>query len=232
MGQRVLLGYRRYDPMGTNLTTIRVLVVDDHRMLRDALVDALGDEPGFDVVGSVDSLAGAKEFLGGREVDVILLDQRLPDGRGTGAVSELRGLSPGSRVIVISGEANTALLSEALAAGCVGLISKSESIVFLAESIRAAHRGTAVFSPSSVAVISAVHQMHADPRALTRRESEILVLIAEGRSTGEIAHQLDVSVHTLRNHVRNVLLKLGTHSRLEAVTLAIREGLIPPLGED
>ncbi len=206
---------------------IRVLVVDDHRMFRQAVAAALDEEADVEVVESVGSLADARRSLETTDVDVILLDQRLPDGQGTHAAAELRALRPRARVVLVTAAAEASVLSEALAAGCVGFVTKGDSIEELAAAVRAAATGATAVSPGMLGRLTGP-----DPRGeslaepLTQRETAVLLFLADGLSNEEISRRLFISIHTLRNHIQSIIGKLGAHSKLEAVSVAIREGLI------
>lgn len=207
---------------------IRVFVVDDHRMFRQAVAAALDEETDMEVVDSVGTLADARRLLQVTEVDVVLLDQRLPDGQGTHAAAELRALRPGARVVLVTAAAETSVLSEALAAGCAGFVTKGDSIEELAAAVRAAATGATAVSPGMLGRLTG-----ADGRSessliepLTPRETAVLLCLADGLANEEISRRLFISIHTLRNHIQSIIGKLGAHSKLEAVSIAIREGLI------
>jgi len=141
--------HARGDPMqGTPSRVIRVLLVDDHMMFSQTVAAALNEEADIRVVDCVGSLADARSHLEVTEVDVILLDQRLPDGQGTHAAAELRAIRPGVRVVLVTAAVDPALFSEALAAGCVGFVTKGDSIDVLAAAVRAAASGATTVSPA------------------------------------------------------------------------------------
>ena len=221
--------HARGDPMqGTPSRVIRVLLVDDHMMFRQTVAAALNEEADIRVVDCVGSLADARSHLEVTEVDVILLDQRLSDGQGTNAAAELRAIRPGVRVVLVTAAVDPALFSEALAAGCAGFVTKGNSIDELAAAVRAAASGATTVSPAMRG-----HLTGADGKgsgysgdALTHRETAVLLLLADGLSNQEISERLFISINTLRNHIQNIISKLGAHSKLEAVSIAIREGLI------
>jgi DNA-binding NarL/FixJ family response regulator len=219
---------------GAPSRSIRVLVVDDHRMFGQAVSAALDEEPDIDVVDNVANIADARSRLEKTDVDVILLDQRLPDGRGTHAAAELRAIRPGVRVILLTAAAEPSVLSEALAAGCAGFVTKGDSIDELAAAVRAAATGATTVSAGMLGRLTGMRPNASvtATESLTRRETEVLMLLADGLTNAEISERLFISVHTLRNHVQNIISKLGAHSKLEAVSIAIREGLISPDSPD
>ena len=211
--------------------TIRVFIIDDHRMFTQAVAAALGEESDMEVVGTVDTLADARSHLQSAEVDVILLDQRLPDGQGTHAAAELRAICPGSRVVLVTAAAEPSVLNEALASGCAGFVTKGDSIDALAAAVRAAASGATAVSPSMLSRLTSPSTSESSlTEPLTPRETAVLLFLADGVSNDEISKKLFISIHTLRNHIQSIISKLGAHSKLEAVSIAIREGLITAPG--
>ena len=208
---------------GAPSRTIRVFIIDDHRMFTQAVAAALTEEPDMEVVGTVDNLADARRELEKVEVDVILLDQRLPDGQGTHAAAELRALRPGAKSV----------LNEALAAGCAGFVTKGDSIDALSAAVRAAAEGATPVSPAMLnRLMSGNPNGSSLTEPLTPRETAVLLFLADGMGNEEISKRLFISIHTLRNHIQSIISKLGAHSKLEAVSIAIREGLITAPGND
>jgi DNA-binding NarL/FixJ family response regulator len=219
---------------GTPSRVIRILLVDDHVMFSQAVAAALNEEPDIRVVDCVSSLAEARSHLETTEVDVILLDQRLPDGQGTHAAAELRAIRPGARVVLVTAAVDPAVLSEALAAGCAGFVTKGDSIDELAAAVRSAASGATSVSSGMLGRLTGTdgHGAGYSGEPLTHRETAVLLFLADGLSNQEITERLFISIHTLRNHIQNIISKLGAHSKLEAVSIAIREGLITtPAGE-
>ena len=213
--------------------TIRVFIIDDHRMFTQAVGAALTEEPDMDVVGTVDNLADARRELQNVEVDVILLDQRLPDGQGTHAAAELRAIRPGAKVVLVTAAMDPSVLSEALAAGCAGFVTKGDSIDALSAAVRAAAEGATPVSPAMLnRLTSGAPNGSSLTEPLTPRETSVLLFLADGMSNEEISKRLFISIHTLRNHIQSIISKLGAHSKLEAVSVAIREGLNTAPGND
>ncbi len=218
---------------GATSRTIRVFIIDDHRMFTQAVAAALTEEPDMEVVDTVENLASARERLEHLEVDVILLDQRLPDGQGTHAAAELRALCPGAKVVLVTAAMEPSVLNEALAAGCAGFVTKGDSIDALAAAVRAAASGATPVSPAMLTRITGGNSNNSSlTEPLTPRETAVLLFLADGMSNEEIAKRLFISIHTLRNHIQSIISKLGAHSKLEAVSIAIREGLITAPGND
>ncbi|GAA2140353.1 response regulator transcription factor [Nocardioides koreensis] len=207
----------------------RVLIVDDHEVLASSLSRVLDDEPDLVSVGIAGTLERARAMIRTTAPDVVLLDHRLPDGDGVDAIAELRALRPSMKVVVLTATASDHVLVSAVEAGASGFVSKSRSLGELTSAVRAAASGEAVISPEMLArLLPRLHRSgRPGPTDLTEREREVLGLLAEGLSNAAIAEQLVVSVHTVRNHVANLSAKLGAHSKLEALSIAVREGLLP-----
>ena len=205
----------------------RLLIVDDHRMFVDSLVRLLDDEPDLVVVGLAYTIADAVRVIGGLSPDVVLLDYRLPDGDAPACLAQLHDAAPAARVLVMTGLSDEATLSAARAAGSHGVVTKDRAAHDLVESIRAVARGSTIAAPAPEAPGRSRVRAAAE-RPLSTREREVLAQLAAGRSTDEIARALAISPVTVRNHIQRILPKLGAHSRLEAVALAIEAGIIAP----
>lgn len=208
---------------------IRVLIVDDHDVLGSSLAHALGDEDDIVAVGVAGSLARARELIATTTPDVVLLDHRLPDGNGVDAIAELRELRPSMQVVVLTASPAEQVMLGAVQAGASGFLSKTRSLAEVTGAVRAAAAGEAVISPEMLARLLPRMQRGGATRhtALTEREREVLSLLADGLTNAAIAERLVVSVHTVRNHVANLSAKLGARSKLEALSIAMREGLLP-----
>jgi len=209
---------------------IRVLVVDDHQVLADSLVRVLGAEEDIEPVGVAPTLARAMAMVAEHRLDVVLLDHALPDGEGADAVRPLLDAHPGLQVVMLTASTSDRVLGAALEAGAAGFISKSSGLDELVGAVRAAARGDAVVSPQLLGRLLA--RMRRDAQGvghdLTERERELLGLLAKGLTNVAISEQLFLSVHTVRNHIANLSAKLGAHSKLEALAIAVREGLVEP----
>jgi two-component system response regulator DevR len=208
---------------------VRVLVVDDHEVLASSLAHVLDAEPDMTCVGVAGSLQRARSLLSTASPDVVLLDHRLPDGDGVGAIPELRSIRPSVRIVVLTASAADHVLVAAIEAGASGFLSKTRSLGEVTAAVRAAATGEAVISPEMLARLlprlgRRDGSQHQD---LTEREREVLGLLAQGLTNAAIAERLVVSVHTVRNHIANLSAKLGAHSKLEALSIAVREGLLP-----
>jgi DNA-binding NarL/FixJ family response regulator len=210
---------------------VRVLIVDDHEVLSASLAAVLGDQPDLEVVGTAGTIARARTLMETTAPDVVLLDHRLPDGEGVAAIGELRAIRPSVGIVVLTASAADHVLVAAIEAGAAGFVSKTRGLQEVTSAVRAAAAGEAVISPELLArLLPRLHRGGGSPRGeLTEREREVLSLLADGLSNAAIAATLSVSVHTVRNHIANLSAKLGAHSKLEALSIAVRDGLLPDL---
>ncbi|MEV4314309.1 response regulator transcription factor [Actinocrispum sp. NPDC049592] len=204
---------------------IRVLLVEDHDMVAEAIGLALDQADGISVVARADSIATA--FAQRCDPDLILLDRRLPDGDGVEAISDLTAVT-GARVLVLTGEATAAVATRVAEAGGSGLVLKTSRLEELVGAVRKVAAGEAVFDPTLLASVLArlTGRVPGSNAALTPRERETLLLLAEGHNTADISERLGVARNTARNHVQRILEKLGARSQLEAVAIARREGML------
>ena len=209
---------------------VRVLIVDDHEMFATSLRMALSHETDIDVVGTATTLGQARNLLVTLEPEVVLLDHRLPDGLGVDSIGELTRLRPEAKVVVLTAAAEDSMLVTATEAGCAGFLLKTSPLEELVAAVRSAAAGEMLVSTELLSrLLNRLRADREEPAAdLTAREREILQLIAEGLTNAAIARRLFISVNTVRNHVQSLLAKLGAHSKLEALSVAVREGLITP----
>jgi DNA-binding NarL/FixJ family response regulator len=197
-------------------------------LVAETLRRSLAGEPDMVVVGCVGSVAAAVEEARRQHPDVMVMDFRLPDGTGAEATERIRAEHPATEVVMLTGQSSGATLAQALEAGCSGFVAKEGRFDELIETIRAVVRGEVRVPRTLVDDLA----RHLRPRAaslgsdLTAREKEVLALLAAGHSTSQMVDELFVSVHTVRNHIRNILTKLQANSRLEAVAVATRLNLI------
>ena len=210
----------------------RLLIVDDHDMFADSLRLALSAEADLDVVGTAATLAQARNMVSTTAPDVVLLDHRLPDGLGVDSIADLKLLRPEANIVVLTAAAEDSMLVAATEAGCAGFILKTSPLDELVAAVRTAAAGEIMVSSDLLGrLLNRLHHQYDRPASdLTAREREILQLIAEGLTNGAIATRLFISVNTVRNHVQSILAKLDAHSKLEALSVAIRDGLIDPPG--
>ena len=210
---------------------IRVLIVDDHNVLASALAVVLDAEEDIRSVGVATTLGQATDMVETTQPDVVLLDHRMPDGDGVAAIPELRARRPSAGIVVLTASSADHVLLSAIEAGASGFLSKTRSLDEVTAAVRAAAAGESVISPEMLARLLPRFG-RGNPQAadeLTEREREVLALVAEGLSNAAIAERLVVSVHTVRNHIASLSAKLGAHSKLEALSIAVRRGLLPDL---
>jgi DNA-binding NarL/FixJ family response regulator len=207
---------------------IRVVVVDDHEMFAQGLTAVLGADPSIEVVATAGTVEAGLAAARLHAPDVVLMDYELPDGDGASATERIKADVPNAQVVMVTSFDDEGILVRAIEAGASGFITKHKAIQEVAAAVRAAHAGEALISPSMLARL--LPKLRQNPRGLgsdlTAREVEVLKLLAAGVSNQQIAEELVLSLHTVRNHVQNVITKLGAHSKLEAVATAVREGLI------
>ena len=216
------------DPHPGDEDRIQVLVVEDQDLFAEALVRLLTTADGITVTGRAGSVEEAVRVAREAEPDVVLLDWMLPDGTGADAARTIRAGLPETKAIVLSGWPDEDLLAAAIDAGCSAVLNKNRAFDDLLHTIREVQKGDVTLPLSSLPSVLArirtpVGVAGAD---LTSRELEVLSLLAEGLSTEAISERLVISVHTVRNHIQRIIMKLGAHSKLEAVSMALRQGII------
>ncbi|MCO5986369.1 response regulator transcription factor [Actinoallomurus spadix] len=204
---------------------MRVLIVDDHPVVRQGLRTFLGVQEDIEVVGEAADGAEAVSRAEALRPDVVLLDLKMPGVDGTTALGELRARGVGSRVIVLTSVGEREHVLPAVRAGASGYLYKDVDPHALVQAIRAVHDGHMLFAPEAAEAMLAPAQADPGAGALTEREREVLVQIARGRSNREIARALVVSEKTVKTHVSNILLKLGLQDRTQAALYAVRHGL-------
>jgi NarL family two-component system response regulator LiaR len=210
---------------------IRVLLVDDHAVVREGLRTFLELQEGVEVVGEAEDGQGALREAERLRPDVILMDLVMPELDGVGAMRELRRLLPRSRVIVLTSFVDDERLLPAIQAGASGYLLKDVQPRELARAVRAAHAGEALLDPLVAArLVEAIARPPGEepPERLTPREREVLELIGRGLSNKRIAFELGVSEKTVKTHVGHVLAKLGVTDRTQAALYAVRAGLLSP----
>ncbi|MDX9990667.1 MAG: response regulator transcription factor [Anaerolineales bacterium] len=206
---------------------IRILLVDDHAMVRRGLATFLMAFDDFQLVGEADNGEAALRLCAEVLPDVILMDMVMPNMDGATATHAIRQKYPQIQVLVLTSFKEELLIRKALQAGAIGYLLKDVSAEELARAIRAARAGHATLSPEAAQVlVETAHQPPAPGLDLTEREREVLALLIEGLNNTQIAGELTVSPSTIKSHVSNILSKLGVASRTEAVSLALRQGLV------
>jgi two-component system, NarL family, response regulator LiaR len=208
---------------------IRVLVVDDHAVVREGLRTFLGLQEGVEVAGEAGDGEEAVRQAEALRPDVVLMDLVMPRLDGVGAMRELRRRLPSARVIVLTSFADDERLLPAIRAGAAGYLLKNAQPQEIARAIRAAHDGQALLDPSVAArLVEAIAQPAGEPprEPLTAREREVLELVARGMSNKRVAVELGIAEKTVKTHVAHVLAKLGVADRTQAAVVALRSGLI------
>ena len=206
---------------------IRVMLVDDHMMVRRGLMTFLKVFDDLQLAGEVESGEAAIQLCAEVQPDVILMDMVLPAMDGATATRVIRQKFPQIQVIALTSFKEGELIKNALEAGAIGYLLKDVSADDLARAIRAAHSGRATLSPEAAqALVQNANQPPMPGLDLTEREREVLSLMIEGLNNTQIAGRLTVSSSTIKSHVSNILSKLGVSSRTEAVALALRNHIV------
>jgi DNA-binding NarL/FixJ family response regulator len=212
---------------------IRVLLVDDHRLLTGTLSRTLEREPDIAVVGVAATVDDVRT-LPRQPVDVVLMDYRLPDGTGCDATRAIKARWPRARVVMLTAVQDDETLLESIQAGADGYLTKDRAVEEVVEAVRAAWAGETLLPRSVIVgiaqrVAAARDQAERPPiEALTPRELEVLRALVDGLSSREICERLFIAPNTLRTHVQNIMGKLRVHSKLEAVAFALRHRLVEP----
>ncbi|HVC26442.1 MAG TPA: response regulator transcription factor [Acidimicrobiales bacterium] len=214
------------DPTGE----VTVMIVDDHATFADALRHALRAEPGIEVVAVATDAAGARRLASQTRPAVALVDHRIGDDDGIELVRELHGAFPDMQLVMLTATTEESTVLHAIEAGCAGYVLKASPLETVVAAVRSAARGDAVVPPALLARLlprlREADRSRGQSGALTERELDVLRLLARGRANAAVAGELSISVNTVRNHVQNILTKLGAHSKLEAVAKARESGLI------
>jgi len=203
---------------------IRLLIADDHPIVRDGIRGMFAGDPGFEVLGEAGDGARAVELARALNPDVILMDLRMPVMDGVAAIKELARLGIGARVLVLTTYDTDRDVLPAIEAGATGYLLKDTRREDLVAAVRTAARGESVLSPSVATRLVGQVRTPADP--LSARELEVLELIAQGTTNREVAARLFISEATVKSHLLHIYAKLGVNDRAAAVAAAFRRGLI------
>ena len=210
-------------------TVIRVLLADDHPVVREGLRGMLAAEPDIDVVGEAGSGDEAVSLGGALRPDVILMDLRMPDGDGVSAITRIREEQPRARILVLTTYDTDADILRAVEAGATGYLLKDTQRAALVSAIRGAARGETVLAPLVAGRL--VSRMRTPPKeALSAREAEVLAQVARGLTNAEIGRVLYISEATVKTHLGRACAKLGVSGRTAAVTKAMQTGALPAPG--
>jgi DNA-binding NarL/FixJ family response regulator len=210
--------------MSSDPSTIRILTVDDHPLIRLGIATLVGPEADMKLVG--EAANGCEAIAKFRECnpDVTLMDLQMPDMNGIDAMIAIRGEFPEARIIVLTTYAGDVQVLRALKAGAQAYMMKNLVHKELLQTIRAVHAGRKTMSPEVAAQVAA----YAGDEALTSREIDVLRLIAGGCANKEIGALLSITEETVKSRVKNILLKLGANDRTHAVMIAVKRGIIEP----
>ena len=213
-------------------TRLRVLLADDHRMLREGLRRTL-EENGLEVVAEADDGEEAVRFALETEPDVVVMDVTMPNVDGVEATRQLRAQRPDARIVMLTMHSDQDIVANAIRAGASGYLTKDCSSEELVSAIESVAGGETVLSPGLAGAMlqevqklgRAANQSATEP-IITKREEEVLQLIADGLSTPEVADQLYISLKTVKNHLASIYQKLDSRDRTQAVVRAVRMGII------
>jgi DNA-binding NarL/FixJ family response regulator len=216
------------------MSAIRVLIVDDHAIVRDGIRALLGHAEDIDVVGEAGGGRDAIALARAESPDVILMDIAMPDLGGLEATLEIHKERPASKIIVLSQYSDPAYVKRALKSGASGYVLKKAAGADLVSAIRAVNRGGLVLDPDvardaitgETATADAVAAQDDPYEQLTDREKQVLKLVAEGRSNKEVAELLGISVKTAMSHREHLMFKLRAHNRTDVIRFALRHGVI------
>lgn len=210
--------------------TIRLMLADDHRMLREGLRRSMNDQ-GFDVVGEARDGEEAVRLADDLHPDVILMDVTMPEMDGVEATRQIKHDRPDVRVVMLTMHADQEVLASAIRAGASGYLVKDCSTEEIASAVRMAASGETALSPQLAAsMLDEVRKLdqpaNEEDRVITKREEEVLQLIADGCSTPEVAERLYISQKTVKNHLASIYQKLDARDRTQAVLQAVRMGIV------
>ena len=206
---------------------IRVMLVDDHTMVRKGLATFLKTFDDLELAGEAENGTTAIQLCGEILPDVVLMDMVMQEMDGATVTRAIRQQFPSVQIIALTSFKEGDLVKNALEAGAIGYLLKDVSADELAKAIRAAHSGRTTLSPEAAqALVQTANQQPGPSIDLTEREHEVLALIVEGLNNTQIAGRLTISPSTVKSHVSNILSKFGVANRTEAVTLALRNGLV------
>lgn len=217
------------------MTRIRILVVDDHTLIRQGIVGLLESQADIEVVGQAGNGQEALQASRDLQPDVILMDLAMPGANGLDITREIKRQQPGVQVVILTIHDREDYLFQALRAGASGYVLKGADVQDLLAAVRSAHRGEVYLYPTVTRTLVADYLRRAragEDRAsldgLSDREREILGLIAQGMTTPEIAASLFLSPHTVQSHRDHIMAKLGLHSKAALIRYAIERGLVAP----
>jgi len=209
---------------------IRLMLVDDHKMLRQGLRRSL-EEEGFSIVAEAADGTEAVRLAPAIKPDVVLMDVSMPDMDGIEATKRILAVDPERRIVMLTMHGDATVIEQAIKAGAVGYLTKDCSIDEVVEAIRMAANGETALSPQlAQTMLKEVRKIHGaekeEERVISKREEEVLQLIADGCSTPEVAAKLYISQKTVKNHLASIYEKLNARDRTQAVLTAVRLGIV------
>ena len=219
----------------TTEPNIRILVADDHAVVREGIRHVLATQHGFDIAGEAASGADAVRLAGECDPDVVVLDVSMPEGTGLEVIADVRRAAPDARVLILSVHDEAEYVLQAVRAGAHGYLRKDSSPAELRDAVRAVDRGESVFSPAMTARLTDALRVESGRLAresrlalLTGRERDVLEGIATGETNKEIAARYGISPRTVETHRESLMRKLEIHNVAGLTRLAVEEGLVQP----
>ena len=213
---------------------VRILLIEDHATVREALAATFEREEGFEVVGQAGSIEEARGMLGMESVDVAVVDLGLPDGYGGDLIKDIREANPHAQALVLSASLERAQIAQAVQSGAAGVLNKTAPLDEVVGAVERLRAGETLMPLSEVVEMlrfagarrEEEHEARRAVESLTPREREVLQALAEGLDSAGIAERLNISLRTMRNHMASILSKLGVHSQLQALVFALRHGVV------
>jgi len=221
------------DPSSPNGDRLRVVIIDDHRAVSEALGMAIDLQDDMVFLGAASSVEEGMTLCEKDKPDIVLMDIQMPDVDGITGTRMIKERFPEVHVLIVTGHTEPALVARGAEAGASGFLPKQTPVTEILRAVRTASDGEMLVPASVLAAVleearAASKGAPADQRGLTERELEVLALLGQGFDANTIAKRLTIQLSTCRGHIKSILRKLGAHSQLEAVVTATREGIIAP----
>jgi len=214
-----------------NETNIRVFIIDDHEMVRKGLIFFLTSQPGFEVVGEAGSVIEGLELIENIMPDIVLMDLVMPEISGLEAIKIVKVKHPLIEILAVTSYIDDEKVHSALRNGASGYMMKDSSPTELARAIKATAKGEIYLHPEATRRLASSLRINDEsdpsPSVLTKRENDVLKLIARGLSNQDIANDLNITLKTVKSHVSNILSKLHLNSRVQIALYALRHNIVP-----